>query len=76
MLVKLCRECRWSIESGDGFNLLCVNPFVIKKDEWVLASKEQRGTSCYEERGKDWSNSWFPACGRAGKLFDKKSKIL
>lgn len=67
---KFCRDCAFvQPEKGSEWNLQCCNDFVVVKDSWTLSSSKAKGASCREERDKPWFI--FPACGKAGKLYEK-----
>lgn len=67
---KFCRDCIYSKpEETATWNLRCTHPRVAIDDEWNLSSAKINGTDCRVERGKPWFV--LPACGKAGKLYDK-----
>lgn len=67
--VKLCRECKWSVDS-QHYDLRCCNPLVNGADPWALSCKDSdyAGTNCRSEREK----TWFAVCGRKGKQYVEK----
>ena len=65
---KFCFECKYG--RVEGYDLRCFNHSVNAKDEWALGSKSIPGTSTTTERSLKWYS--FPACGMAGKLWEKK----
>lgn len=68
--VKYCTRCIWSVPERDSsWNLFCAHPTVNARDAWALASKDISGTSCRDERKLTWIQ--FPACGKAGKLWEE-----
>ena len=69
---KFCRDCKFSKpEERSEWNLRCINDLVAESDAWSLSALENKGTDCRLEREKPWLS--FPACGKAGKLFEAKS---
>lgn len=69
--VKFCTDCVSSTpEINSTWSLRCLHPEVNAKDSWSLSSKIINGSSCRDEREKVWIQ--FPACGRAGKLWESK----
>lgn len=65
--LKLCRDCKWSIQLDNDWLLHCKSPEVNKRDAFALAAKEPvSGTGCREERNK----GFFSACGRRGAQWE------
>ena len=74
MIVKFCKECKWSFPEPDfEWNLKCCNPVVNSSDSWALGSTKTPGSSCTSERDKVWYDFTFPKCGRSGKLWAPRS---
>ena len=68
--VKLCKDCKWSEpEKHSEWSLLCKHPKVNANDPWALSRTEFTGSSCREERSKQF---WQVICGMKGRLWDPK----
>lgn len=70
---KFCRDCKHLIDMGscyDDYSLKCGHGEVVKRDFMALASPKHDGEYCYRQRAKPWFT--FPACGKAGKLYEAK----
>lgn len=69
MIVKLCKDCKWSIvDPTSPWQLLCANVEVNRKDPWVLSSSKASGTNSRTER----KGRWFAVCGMVGKKWELK----
>ena len=72
MLVKLCKDCEWSKQERPYFHeLYCLNPLVNAKDPYALSRINFYGSSCLEERKKNY----FCSCGMSGKLWKQKKNF-
>jgi hypothetical protein len=68
-MLKLCRECKYSVKVPNDYGLRCASPEVNSSDPWALSSsKEWAFTDCRAERGR----KWFAVCGIKGKKWEKK----
>jgi len=72
MKLKLCRECKYSVESKGNFELRCANPYVNAKDSWALSQNSQYAhTHCRSER----DGGIFTVCGMRGAKWEPKEAI-
>lgn len=68
--LKLCRDCKWSLEFEKEWLLKCANPEVNKGDPWALAAKAPvSGTSCREERE---GGRFTSVCGKRGAKWEPR----
>lgn len=69
MLIKFCKNCKYSI-SGGSCSLSCIHPILNINDPFVLSLSDiyASGTNTTEERKK----TWFGKCGIKGKLYEPK----
>lgn len=68
--LRLCRECKFSTLTSDGFSLKCFNAEVNASDPWALSSKiEYAGTDCRTERER---GVFSGVCGKRGAMWEGK----
>lgn len=69
MKLKLCRECKFSVERDGDCELRCANEDVNADDAWALSSNKRYGfTSCRSER----EGNMFRVCGKRGAKWEPK----
>lgn len=67
---KYCKDCAWSeIDASSAWMLNCIHPDVAGIDHYNLGATNPKGVTARDERRKLWYV--FPACGKAGKLYEQ-----